>query len=156
MPIKAFRLHRQVCRRRNSHQGDLRAFSKHMTVIAVGAAGAWILRRPTTGMSDLIDQLAGFALAVIAVGLFYLAVVDAGLWLRRVRQISALSGCFRHKWRGYVLNLLAPALRTSRMSGFMFSKMFGMFEDLTTLLAPVLVSRHGIPPTRILRVVLTR
>lgn len=38
----------------------------------------------------------------------------------------------------------------------MFSKMLGMFEDLTALLAPVLVSRHGIPPTRILHVVLAR
>jgi hypothetical protein len=78
----------------------------------------------------------------------------AGFCLRPVRQISALSGCSRHEWRGYVLNLLASALRTSRMSGLMFSKMLGMFEHLTALLAPVLVSRHGIPPTRILHVVL--
>jgi hypothetical protein len=41
------------------------------------------------------------------------------------------------------------------MSGFMFSKMFGMLEHLTALLATVLVSRHGIPPTRIPQVVLT-
>ncbi|MGF6649956.1 hypothetical protein OKW34_000518 [Paraburkholderia youngii] len=38
----------------------------------------------------------------------------------------------------------------------MFSKMLGMFEHLTALLAPVPVSRHGIPPTRILHVVPTR
>lgn len=36
----------------------------------------------------------------------------------------------------------------------MFSKMLGMLEHLTTLLAPVLVSRHGIPLTRIPHVVL--
>jgi hypothetical protein len=71
-------------------------------------------------------------------------------------RISALSGCLRDKWRGCVLNLLAAALRASRMSGFMFSKMLGMFEHFTALLAPVLVSRHGIPPTRIPRVVLAR
>jgi len=33
------------------------------------------------------------------------------------------------------------------MSGFMFSEMFGVFEHLIALLATVLVSRHGIPPT---------
>jgi hypothetical protein len=71
-------------------------------------------------------------------------------------QSSALSGRFRDKWRGYVLNLLAPALRTIRMSGFMFSKMFGMLERLTALLATILVSRHGIPLTRIPHVVLSR
>jgi hypothetical protein len=72
------------------------------------------------------------------------------------RKISALFGRFRDKWRRYMLNLLASALRTIRMSGFMFSKMFGMFEHFAALLAPVLVSRHGIPPTRIPHVVLTR
>jgi hypothetical protein len=72
------------------------------------------------------------------------------------RQISALSGRFRDKWRRYVLDLLASALRTIRMSGFMFSKMFGMFEHFAALLAPVLVSRHGIPPTRIPHVMLAR
>jgi hypothetical protein len=41
------------------------------------------------------------------------------------------------------------------MSGFMFSQMFDMLEHLTALLATVLVSRHGIPPTRIPQVVLT-
>jgi hypothetical protein len=72
------------------------------------------------------------------------------------RQSSALSGRFRDKWRGYVLNLLAPALRTIWMSGFMFSEMFGMLERLTALLATILVSRHGIPLTRIPHVVLSR
>jgi hypothetical protein len=43
-----------------------------------------------------------------------------------------------------------------RMSGFMFSEMFGVFEHLIALLATVLVSRHGIPPTRIPHVVLAR
>ncbi|MGF6974202.1 hypothetical protein QFZ94_002629 [Paraburkholderia sp. JPY465] len=38
----------------------------------------------------------------------------------------------------------------------MFSKMLGMFEHLTAFLAPVPVGRHGIPPTRILHVALTR
>jgi hypothetical protein len=33
------------------------------------------------------------------------------------------------------------------MSGLMFSEMFGVLEHLTALLATVLVSRHGIPPT---------
>jgi hypothetical protein len=61
--------------------------------------------------------------------------------------MSALSGRFRDKWRGYVLSLLASALRTIRMSGFMFSEMFGMLERLTALLATILVSRHGIPLT---------
>ena len=42
------------------------------------------------------------------------------------------------------------------MSGFMFSEMFGMLEYLTALLATVLVSRHGIPPTRIPEVDLAR
>jgi hypothetical protein len=42
------------------------------------------------------------------------------------------------------------------MSGFMFSEMFGVLEHLAALLATVLVSRHGTPPTRILRVVLAR
>jgi hypothetical protein len=70
--------------------------------------------------------------------------------------MSALSGRFRDKWRGYVLNLLASALRTIRMSGFMFSEMFGMFERLTALLATILVSWHGIPLTRIPLVVLAR
>jgi hypothetical protein len=70
--------------------------------------------------------------------------------------MSALSGRFREKWRGYVLNLLASALRTIRMSGFMFSEMFGMLERLTALLATVLVSRHGIPPTQIPHVVMAR
>jgi hypothetical protein len=42
------------------------------------------------------------------------------------------------------------------MSGFMFSKMLGMFEHFTALLAPVLASRHGILPTRIPHVVLAR
>jgi hypothetical protein len=70
--------------------------------------------------------------------------------------MSALSGRFRDKWRGYVLNLLASALRTIRMSGFMLSKMFGMFERFAALHAPVLVTRHGIPPTRIPYVVLAR
>jgi hypothetical protein len=55
-----------------------------------------------------------------------------------------------------MLNLLASALWTNRMGGCMFSKMFGMFEHFTALLAPVLVSRHGIPPTRIPHVVLAR
>ncbi|MGF6299802.1 hypothetical protein OKW43_002151 [Paraburkholderia sp. WC7.3g] len=55
-----------------------------------------------------------------------------------------------------MLNLLASALRTGRMGGFMLGKMLGMFERLTALVAPVLVSRHGIPPTRIVRVVLAR
>ncbi|MGF6605885.1 hypothetical protein OKW45_000785 [Paraburkholderia sp. WSM4175] len=73
----------------------------------------------------------------------------AGFFRRPVRQVSALSGGFRHKWRGYVQNLLASALWAGRMSVFMFSKMLGMFEHLTALLTPVPVSRHGIPPTRI-------
>ena len=70
------------------------------------------------------------------------------------RSISAFAGRFRDKWGGYVLNLLAPTLRTIRMSGFMFSEMFGVLEHLAALLATVLVSRHGTPPTRIPRVVL--
>jgi hypothetical protein len=79
-----------------------------------------------------------------------------GFCLYSVRQISALSGRFRDEWRGYVLNLPASTLRAIRMCGFMFSKVFGMFEHFTALLAPVLVSRHGIPPTRIPHVVLAR
>jgi hypothetical protein len=39
------------------------------------------------------------------------------------------------------------------MRVLMFDNMLGMFENLTALLAPILVSRHGIPPTRILHVV---
>jgi hypothetical protein len=42
------------------------------------------------------------------------------------------------------------------MSGFMFSEMFGMLERLTALFATILVSRHGIPLTRIPHVVLSR
>lgn len=38
----------------------------------------------------------------------------------------------------------------------MFSKMLGMLEHLTALLAPVLVCRHGMPLTRIPHVVLAR
>ncbi|MGF6810632.1 hypothetical protein OKW30_005824 [Paraburkholderia sp. Clong3] len=79
-----------------------------------------------------------------------------GFCRRPIRQVSALSGGFRHKWRGYVQNLLASALWASRMSVFMFSKMLGMFEHLTALLTPVPVSRHGIPPKRIPHVWLTR
>ncbi|CAM2185687.1 hypothetical protein PSAC2689_80100 [Paraburkholderia sacchari] len=55
-----------------------------------------------------------------------------------------------------MLDLLASALRTRRMSGLMFGKMLGMFEHLTALLAFVLVSRHGIPPTRIPHLALAR
>ena len=72
------------------------------------------------------------------------------------RSISAFAGRFRDKWGGYVLNLLAATLRTIRMSGFMFSEMFGVLEHLTALLAAVLVSRHVIPPMRISHVVLAR
>jgi hypothetical protein len=36
----------------------------------------------------------------------------------------------------------------------MFGEMFGMLERLTALLATILVSRHGIPLTRIPHVVL--
>src|SRR5579864_6745306 len=84
--------------------------------------------------------------------------VDHPYQKRRIvsRWISALSGRFRDKWGGYVLNLLASALRTIRMSGFMFSEMFGVLEHLTALLATVLVSRHGIPLTRIPHVALAR
>ena len=42
------------------------------------------------------------------------------------------------------------------MSGFMFNEMFGMLERLTALLATILVSRHGIPLTRIPHVALSR
>lgn len=42
------------------------------------------------------------------------------------------------------------------MSGLMFGEMFRVLEYLTALLATVLVSRHGNPPTRIPHVVLTR
>jgi len=69
------------------------------------------------------------------------------------RYILDLSGRFRDKWRRYVLNLLASALRTIRMSGSMFSgdvRRVRTSSHLTT----VLVSRHGIPPTRIPHVVL--
>jgi hypothetical protein len=40
------------------------------------------------------------------------------------------------------------------MSAFMLGKMLGMFELLTALLTPVLVSGHGIAPKRILNIVL--
>lgn len=68
--------------------------------------------------------------------------------LSKHRRSSTLSRRLSDKRRGDVLNLLASALRTLGMTGFMFSKMFGMFEHFPALLAPVLVSRHGIPPTR--------
>jgi uncharacterized membrane protein len=42
------------------------------------------------------------------------------------------------------------------MSSLMLRKMFGVFEHLTTLFTPVPVSGHGIPPRRILHVVLAR
>jgi hypothetical protein len=57
-------------------------------------------------------------------------------------QISAFSRRLCDKLRGCVLNLLAPALRTTRMCGLMFSEMFGVFEQLAADFTTVLVSRH--------------
>jgi|SRR6185437_7742960 hypothetical protein len=77
-------------------------FRNMMTVVAVGAAGAGLLRRRTTGLSDLIDHLAGFALAMMAVGLFYLAIRDAGVRMARgapMAGLDALAGVYRPCFR---------------------------------------------------------
>jgi hypothetical protein len=61
---------------------------------------------------------------------------------------SALFRSLRNKKRWDVLNRFTSALRTRRMSSFMFREMFRMLENLAALLATVLVSRHGIFPLR--------
>ncbi|SIT41580.1 hypothetical protein BN2475_310104 [Paraburkholderia ribeironis] len=68
------------------------------------------------------------------------------------RQSSALSRSLCDKRRGYVLNLFTSTLGAARMSGFMLCEMFNVLKRFVALLAAVLVSRHGIPPARIVRV----
>lgn len=80
-----------------------------VAVVAVGAAGAWLLRRQTTGLSDLIDHLAGFALAMMAVGLFYLAIRDAGIRMAKAGE---------HRWRVWMLWLVYIVLAFAGLSTF--------------------------------------
>lgn len=84
-------------------------FRNMMTAVAVGAAGAWLIRRPITGLGDLIDRLAGFALAVIAVGLFYLAITNAGVRMKRAGE---------RRWRVWLFGLVYALLAWAGLSTF--------------------------------------
>ena len=89
---------------------------------AVGAAGAWLLRRQTTRLSDLIDHLAGFALAMMAVGLFYLAIRDAGVRMGQgggapMADLDALAGVYRPCFRRLInIRHLSLACRISKIA----------------------------------------
>jgi hypothetical protein len=60
-------------------------FRNLMTAVAVGAAGLWLVQRPIHGLSDAMDRLAGFALALIAACLFYIAILNASLRMIKAR-----------------------------------------------------------------------
>jgi hypothetical protein len=58
------------------------------------------------------------------------------------RKLSALFRRPGDKWRRYVLTRLASALRATRLGALVFGEMFGVLEQMATLLATILVGRH--------------
>lgn len=64
-----------------------------------------------------------------------------------VRQRSTLPRRLRNEWCRHVLDRFAAALGARRMGRCVFSEMFRVVENLTALLATILIGGHDAPPT---------